>query len=88
MTAFLKQYREAKSKHPDMILLFRVGDFYELYGDDAEIVSKLLGLTLTTRNYGDEKAMMSGFPHHNLETYLHKLLREGHRVAVCDQVKV
>ena len=79
----MQQYREAKEKHPDMILLFRIGDFYEVFGNDAETCHKVLGLTLTTRN---QTHTMAGFPHHQLETYLHKLLKEGLRVAVCDQV--
>src|SRR5205814_7541263 len=73
----------AKEKHPDMLLLFRIGDFYELFGEDAETAHKLLGLTLTTR---DRQLAMAGFPHHQLETYLHKLLKEGQRVAVCEPV--
>ena len=80
----MQQYREAKEKHPDMMLLFRIGDFYELFGEDAEMAHKLLGLTLTTR---DQTQTMAGFPHHQLEAYLHKLLKEGQRVAICDQVE-
>jgi hypothetical protein len=77
----MKQYRSAKEKHPDMLLLFRMGDYFELFGQDAEIAHKLLGLTLTMR---DRTLTMVGFPHHQLETYLHKLIREGHRVAICE----
>ena len=80
----MQQYREAKEKHPDMLLLFRIGDFYELFGEDAETAHKLLGLTLTTR---DQTLTMAGFPHHQLEAYLHKLLKEGRRIAICDQVE-
>ena len=80
----MQQYREAKEKHPDMMLLFRIGDFYELFGEDAEMAHTLLGLTLTTR---DQTHTMAGFPHHQLEAYLHKLLKEGKRVAICDQVE-
>ncbi|HZU39208.1 MAG TPA: DNA mismatch repair protein MutS, partial [Gemmataceae bacterium] len=80
----MQQYREAKERHPGMLLLFRMGDFYELFGDDAELASRLLGLTLTSR---DKTIPMAGFPYHQLETYLHKLLHAGHRVAVCDQVE-
>ncbi len=79
-SAIMQQYRAAKEKHPDMLLLFRMGDFYELFDQDAEDAHKLLGLTLTTR---DRAVVMAGFPHHQLETYLHKLLKEGKRVAVC-----
>lgn len=79
----MKQYRDAKEKHPDMILIFRMGDFYEMFDKDAELAAKVLGLTLTTR---DRDIAMAGFPHHSLEAYLHKLLHAGHRVAICDQV--
>ena len=83
-TPIMQQYREAKEKHPDMLLLFRIGDFYELFAEDAETAHTLLGLTLTTR---DQTLTMAGFPHHQLENYLHKLLKEGQRVAICDQVE-
>src|ERR1051325_6733534 len=83
-TPMMQQYRDAKAKHPDMLLLFRMGDFYELFENDAETAHKVLGLTLTSR---DKEMPMAGFPHHQLEGYLHKLLREGFRVAVCDQVE-
>jgi hypothetical protein len=79
----VEQYRAAKERHPDMLLLFRMGDFYELFAEDAEIAHKLLGLTLTTR---DRTLAMAGFPHHQLEGYLHQLLKLGQRVAICDQV--
>jgi len=78
-----KQWEEAKAKHPEMICLFRMGDFYEAYNEDAKILGKVLGLTVTNR----AELSMSGFPYHQLETYLHKLLREGHRVAICEQVE-
>lgn len=80
----MDQYRAAKEKHPGMMLLFRMGDFFELFGEDAETAHKLLGLTLTTR---DRTLSMAGFPHHQLEVYLHKLLKEGQRVAVCEPVE-
>lgn len=80
----MQQYRAAKEKHPDMLLLFRMGDFYELFDQDAETAHKLLGLTLTTR---DRTLVMAGFPHHQLEVYLHKLLKEGQRVAICEPVE-
>jgi DNA mismatch repair protein MutS len=80
----MQQYREAKERHPGMLLLFRMGDFFELFGDDADVAARILGLTLTSR---DKTIPMAGFPHHALETHLHKLLRAGHRVAVCDQVE-
>src|SRR5262249_53094332 len=83
-TPMMRQYREAKDAHPGMLLLFRMGDFYETFDDDAERIAKLLGLTLTSR---DKQVPMAGFPHHQLEQYLQKLLRAGQRVAVCDQVE-
>src|SRR3954467_15720139 len=83
-TPMMQQYREAKERHPGMILLFRAGDFYELFYEDAELVSRVLSITLTTR---DGHAPMAGFPHHALETHLRKLLRAGHRSAVCDQAE-
>ncbi len=82
-SSIMQQYRAAKEKHPEMLLLFRMGDFYELFDQDAETAHKLLGLTLTTR---DRTLVMAGFPHHQLEAYLHKLLKEGQRVAVCEPV--
>src|SRR5262249_51358794 len=83
-TPMMQQYREAKERHPGMILLFRAGEFYELFFEDAERVPRVLGLTLTSR---DKTIPMAGFPHHALEAHLRKLLRAGHRVAVCDQVE-
>src|SRR2546426_705911 len=83
-TPMMQQYRDAKAKHPDMLLLFRMGDFYDLFESDAETAHKVVGLRLTSR---DKEMPMAGFPHHQLETYLHKLLKEGFRVAVCDQVE-
>jgi hypothetical protein len=83
-STLMEQYRAAKEKHPNMLLLFRMGDFYELFAEDAETAHKLLGLTLTTR---DRTLTMAGFPHHQLEVYLHKLLHEGQRVAICDPVE-
>lgn len=82
--AIMEQYHAAKERHPDMLLLFRMGDFFELFGQDAETAHKLLGLTLTTR---DRTLSMAGFPHHQLEVYLHKLLKEGQRVAICEPVE-
>src|SRR5262245_32890344 len=80
----MQQYRDAKERHPDMIVLFRIGDFFELFGDDAEVAVRDLGLTLTQR---DANTPMAGFPHHALETHLRKLVQAGHRVAVCDQLE-
>ncbi len=84
----MRQFYELKQKHPDAILLFRCGDFYETYADDALVASGILGITLTRRsNKGEERTEMAGFPHHALDTYLPKLIRAGHRVAICDQLE-
>src|SRR5438270_9914771 len=83
-TPMMQQYREAKERHPGMLLLFRMGDFYEMFEDDAEVAARVLGLTLTSR---DKSIPMAGFPHHALENHLRKLLHSGHRVAICDQVE-
>lgn len=79
----MRQYQDAKTKHPDMLLLFRVGDFYESFDADAQTLRKTLGLTLTARG----ETVMAGFPHHQLEVYLRKLLHKGLRVAICDPVE-
>lgn len=85
----MKQFFSLKAKHPDALMLFRCGDFYETYCDDAVEASKILGITLTKRNNGGEtgSAAMAGFPHHALDTYLPKLIRAGKRVAICDQLE-
>jgi len=84
----LQQYKEMKKKHPDAVLLFRVGDFYETFGRDAVIASEILGLTLTRRQNGtDSRIELAGFPHHALDTYLPKLVRAGKRVAICEQLE-
>lgn len=84
----IKQYKEMKKKHPDAILLFRCGDFYECLGEDAQKASDVLGITLTTRANGKaDKIDLAGFPHHALDTYLPKLVRAGHRVAICEQLE-
>ncbi len=87
-TPLMKQYQRIKGQHPDAILLFRVGDFYETFGPDAVVASRVLGIVLTKRNNGGSQEMeLAGFPHHSLENYLPKLVRAGHRVAVCDQLE-
>ena len=90
-TPMIKQFMELKAKHPDAILLFRCGDFYETYSTDAVTASEILGITLTKRNNGKNGPMqaleMAGFPHHALDTYLPKLIRAGKRVAICDQLE-
>ncbi|HQI43255.1 MAG TPA: DNA mismatch repair protein MutS, partial [Dysgonamonadaceae bacterium] len=84
----MKQYIEIKKQHPDAILLFRVGDFYETFSDDAIIASEILGITLTRRANGAAQFVeLAGFPHHALDTYLPKLVRAGKRVAICDQLE-
>ena len=84
----LKQYQEIKKKHPDAILMFRVGDFYEIFGKDAVEASEILGITLTRRMNGiDNRIELAGFPHHALDTYLPKLVRAGKRVAICEQLE-
>ncbi len=87
-TPLMQQHKAIKAKYPDAILLFRVGDFYETFGPDAVIASQVLGITLTKRNNGaaaDNE--LAGFPHHALDTYLHKLVKAGYRVAICDQLE-
>ena len=84
----MKQYIEMKQKHPDAILLFRVGDFYETFSDDAIAASEILGITLTRRANGAAQYVeLAGFPHHALDTYLPKLVRAGKRVAICEQLE-
>ena len=88
LTPMMKQFFDLKAKHPDAVLLFRCGDFYETYCDDAVEASRILGITLTKRNNGYNKGdEMAGFPHHALDTYLPKLIRAGKRVAICDQLE-
>ncbi len=89
MTPMMQQFYEFKAKHPDAVLLFRCGDFYETYGEDAVISSEILGITLTKRNNGGQTAAleMAGFPYHALDTYLPRLVRAGKRVAICDQLE-
>ena len=88
MTPLMKQYNQIKAKHPQALLLFRVGDFYETFGEDAVCASKILGIVLTKRKNGAAANIeLAGFPHHSLETYLPKLVRAGQRVAVCDQLE-
>ncbi len=87
-TPLMKQYNRIKSQHPDALLLFRVGDFYEMFGEDAVKASQVLGIVLTQRKNGAAAYVeLAGFPHHSLETYLPKLVRAGNRVAICDQLE-
>lgn len=87
-TPLMKQHKAIKGKYPDAILLFRVGDFYETFGQDAIVAARVLGITLTKRNNASATALeLAGFPHHALDTYLHKLVKAGYRVAICDQLE-
>ena len=86
-TPLMRQYNQFKAKHPDAILLFRVGDFYETYGEDAVKSSKILGITLTRHGKGASQTELAGFPHHALDTYLPRLVRAGFRVAICEQLE-
>jgi DNA mismatch repair protein MutS len=86
-TPLMRQYNQFKAKHPDAILLFRVGDFYETYGEDAIKSSKILGITLTRHGKGASQTELAGFPHHALDTYLPRLVRAGYRVAICEQLE-
>ncbi len=84
----MKQYNGIKAKHPDAILLFRVGDFYETFGEDAIKAAEILGITLTRRANGAASFVeLAGFPHHAVDTYLPKLVRAGQRVAICEQLE-
>ena len=90
LTPMMKQFYDLKAKHPDAVLLFRCGDFYETYAEDAVVAADILGITLTRRNNGKDNmppTEMAGFPHHALDTYLPKLVRAGKRVAICDQLE-
>src|SRR3970282_2523089 len=86
-TPMMQQYEDAKAACGDALLLFRMGDFYELFFDDAKRAHRLLGLTLTSRDKGENPIPMAGFPYHQLEGYLAKIIAAGHRAAVCEQVE-
>lgn len=87
VTPLMKQYNAIKAKYPDALLLFRVGDFYETFGEDAVKAARILNIVLTNRNNGGERSELAGFPHHSLNTYLPKLVKAGERVAICDQLE-
>jgi DNA mismatch repair protein MutS len=87
VTPLMKQYHAVKKKHPDAMVLFRVGDFYETFGEDAIKAARILNIVLTNRNNGSERTELAGFPHHSLESYLPKLVKAGERVAICDQLE-
>ena len=87
-TPVMKQFWNIKEKNKDCIILFRMGDFYETFENDAKITSKILGIALTKRSNGAASSVaLAGFPYHSLDQYLHKLLKEGHKVAICEQVE-
>ena len=86
-TPMMAQYRALKARDPDALLLFRMGDFYEMFGEDAERAAPLLGLALTTRDKGPNAVPMAGFPHPALESYLAKIVQAGQRAAVCEQLE-
>src|SRR3569623_3080298 len=88
LTPMMQSYLEVKREHPDAILLFRMGDFYELFYEDAQTAARVLGLTLTSRDKGSANPVpMAGFPYHALDNYLRKLIQAGYRVSVCEQVE-
>ncbi|MFT5966042.1 MAG: DNA mismatch repair protein MutS, partial [Flavobacteriaceae bacterium] len=87
VSPLMKQYNGIKTKYPDALLLFRVGDFYETFGADAVKAAGILGIVLTHRNNGGDRTELAGFPHHSLNTYLPKLVKAGERVAICDQLE-
>src|SRR5690242_17928334 len=87
LSPMMQQYREAKQAAGDALLLFRMGDFYELFDDDAKVAARTLGIALTSRDKGDDPMPMAGFPYHQLDTYLAKIIAAGHRAAICEQVE-
>ena len=87
VTPMMRQYREWKRRYPDYLLLFRLGDFYEAFYEDAATAARLLGITLTSRQKGDGAIPMAGVPHHAVETYIARLVRAGLKIAICDQVE-
>src|SRR5207244_7498182 len=86
-TPMLRQYHEAKAQAKDALLFFRLGDFYELFYDDARIAAQLLGITLTSRAKGEDRIPMAGVPHHASKGYIARLVAAGHKVALCDQIE-
>src|ERR1043165_6524503 len=87
LSPMMQQYHEAKRAAGDALLLFRMGDFYELFFDDAKVAARALGLALTSRDKGDDPVPMAGLPHHQLDSYLAKIIAAGHRAAICEQVE-
>ena len=88
LTPLMRQYTEIKARNPEAVLLYRMGDFYEMFNDDAKVASKVLGLTLTSRNHGGaENTPLAGFPFHALDRYAHRLVKAGYKIAVCEQTE-
>lgn len=87
VSPMMQQYHEAKAAAGDALLLFRMGDFYELFNDDAKTAARVLGIALTSRDKGDNPVPMAGFPYHQLDAYLAKIIAAGHRAAICEQVE-
>ncbi|MEL7160531.1 MAG: DNA mismatch repair protein MutS, partial [Bacteroidota bacterium] len=87
VTPLMQQYNQVKAKHPDALLLFRVGDFYETFGADAVKCAQTLGIVQTSRNNGGSDVELAGFPYHSLDTYLPRLVKAGYRVAICEQLE-
>src|SRR5688572_14943824 len=87
LSPMMQQYHDAKRVGGEALLLFRMGDFYELFFDDARVAARVLGLSLTSRDKGEDPVPMAGFPHHQLDSYLAKIIAAGHRAAVCEQVE-
>src|SRR4051812_34841769 len=87
LSPMMQQYRDAKQAAGDALLLFRMGDFYELFDDDAKIAARTLGIALTSRDKGEDPVPMAGFPYHQLDPYLAKIIAAGHRAAICEQIE-
>ncbi|MCX7726522.1 MAG: hypothetical protein N2053_06705, partial [Chitinispirillaceae bacterium] len=88
LTPLMRQYNEIKSRNPDTLLLYRMGDFYELFNEDAKIAAKVLGITLTSRNHGGaENTPLAGFPYHALDRYAGRLIKAGYKIAICEQIE-
>ena len=88
LTPMMKQYLELKQEYPDCILMFRLGDFYEMFFEDAELAARVLEIALTGRNCGlEERAPMCGVPHHSVDNYINRLIENGYKVAICDQLE-
>ena len=87
LTPMMQQYRTIKERHKDCLLFFRLGDFYEMFYEDAKTASRVLGITLTSRSKGDKAVPMAGVPHHAASAYINKLIKAGYKVAICEQME-